>query len=83
MPLLDSIHKPTDVRRLSPAELTRLAEELRGRIFRRSAKMAVISLELGASSSSPSRCTSFTTLAPTLPGRTGSFGMWGINVTPA
>src|SRR5438270_10843411 len=33
MPLLDSIHKPTDVRRLSPAELTCLAEELRGRIF--------------------------------------------------
>jgi 1-deoxy-D-xylulose-5-phosphate synthase len=33
MALLDAIHKPTDVRRLSPVELTRLAEELRGRIF--------------------------------------------------
>src|SRR5215203_5325814 len=33
MGLLDQIRKPTDVRGLTPAELTQLAEEMRTRIF--------------------------------------------------
>src|SRR2546423_6178374 len=33
MSLLEQIRKPTDVRKLSPVELPRLAEEMRGRIF--------------------------------------------------
>jgi 1-deoxy-D-xylulose-5-phosphate synthase len=33
MHLLDSIHSPTDVRKLSPSELTDLAGEMRARIF--------------------------------------------------
>ena len=33
MQLLDSIHSPTDVRKLSPSELTDLAAEMRARIF--------------------------------------------------